>query len=279
MGYQMRYYRRTNRIPGEPSPQRPYDPFPQHARGFFYHYRYPTRYHISDAQRVERRVDVPPNPLAAELRFRCVPSGSLDDFDDGQDLLLPDMMTPWSIPLFTLSQGRWERAKKLYELLTTPSERADIDAYVSRSVSRQRSTKPTSMHRPVILPNVLHPFADNLARHDLRFILLDPDIFSAFRCQRRYGFAGYSMEVSGKALCRYELFSEGKASDPAVGYRILRWFQPPDPASQSPQIEGDLLRQLNRDGSLGRPARIQLHKFPPASQELLLKAYPHPQEV
>jgi hypothetical protein len=60
-------------------------PFPTEARGFFYFHPGPSY-----------------APIAGELRFRVVPTGSPTDFNQGHDLLAINQCLPWSIPLATL---------------------------------------------------------------------------------------------------------------------------------------------------------------------------------
>jgi hypothetical protein len=76
-------------------------PFPGGAHGFLYFAPGPTH-----------------APLAGEVRFRITPGANPAHFAEGQDLLLPNGLVPWAIPLVVIFSGSKGIYSHLYEVLT-----------------------------------------------------------------------------------------------------------------------------------------------------------------
>jgi hypothetical protein len=57
-------------------------------------------------------------PLAGEVRFRITPGADPANFAEGRDLLLPNGLMPWAIPLVVAFSGSKRTHSHLYEVLT-----------------------------------------------------------------------------------------------------------------------------------------------------------------
>ncbi|KIM42051.1 hypothetical protein M413DRAFT_27576 [Hebeloma cylindrosporum] len=120
--------------------------YPPNTRGVYYYYL---------------RHDYP--PVSGELRFRLCKS--IDKFDKGRDLTLPDGLTPWSLSIYTIS--RLKRYSRIADLLV---EEQLVDKELVRDQRRILNKRPQGQYPWISVFN--QPFVLNLQKRDLSVALL-----------------------------------------------------------------------------------------------------------
>jgi len=132
-------------------------PFPSNTRGVFYYYH---------------RHDHP--PVSGELRFRLCKS--LEQFDEGQDLMLRDGPVPWNLSIYTLS-----RDKKWEGLLNLLLEEQLVDEELVRDMKSIRMQRSQGQYPWISMLD--QPFIVDLAKPHLNVALLTRHEFRLLRFQ------------------------------------------------------------------------------------------------
>jgi len=132
-------------------------PFPSNTRGVFYYHR---------------RLDLP--PVSGELRFRLCKT--LEQFDEGQDLMLRNEPLPWNISIYTLVRdGRW---RVLVKLLL---QEQLVDEALVQDIKHINMDRPQGQY-PWI-SQLDQPFVIDLAIPNLNIALLSRHDFRLLRFQ------------------------------------------------------------------------------------------------
>lgn len=132
-------------------------PFPSNTRGVFYYYH---------------RHDHP--PVSGELRFRLCKS--LEEFDEGHDLMLHDGPVPWNLSIYTLA-----RDKKWEGLLNLLLDERLVDERLVQDMKNIRMQRPQGQYPWISMLD--QPFIVDLAKPNLNIALLTRREFRLLRFQ------------------------------------------------------------------------------------------------
>lgn len=242
-------------------------PYPPNTKGFFYLYRpVPASSFVDGATgTVERPVHV----ASGELRFRVTETSDPKQFDEGRDLLTPKG-SPWRIHLLNICEAPDFQAE--YERMLSDKERADIDAFLTRSRQHPGHWE-RAKHASKILNSIHEPFLVNFKKGSLHLTLLDPDyvarlnFFHWLTVQPKSGPAPwdpamYSHPYSGEAFVRFDVvYSQRKNAAPILkpALRLLEWVEPPNPDDIAFQKEGELVQKWD---PVQRQERVWVAKNP-----------------
>jgi hypothetical protein len=103
-------------------------------------------------------------PLAGEVRFRITPGTDPANFAEGRDLLLPNGLVPWTIPLVVIFSGSKGAYSHLYEVLT--HEDQALGAELVASLHRQSINLRLRRGTPII-HSMGQPFTHDLSNADM----------------------------------------------------------------------------------------------------------------
>jgi hypothetical protein len=103
-------------------------------------------------------------PLAGEVRFRITSGTDPANFAEGRDLLLPNGLVPWAIPLVVIFSGSKGAYSHLYEVLT--HEDQALGAELVAALQHQSISLRLRRGTPII-HSMGQPFTHDLSNADM----------------------------------------------------------------------------------------------------------------